>query len=198
MTRFSQLLTAAAISGSFAVPAAAQYPYPQPQPYPYPQQQYPQQQYPQQQYPQQYPYQGYPQNQSVIGQIIDQLIGNRYNYNDRQAIHSCGYAAMQRAQAQYGGYANPYGGQPGYDEGYNGQYPQVRPGYPGYMRVVAITEVSRRSGGLRVRGLIDSGLYRNRYGNNYNYSGGDLTFRCDVNYNGYITRIRVERNAARY
>lgn len=183
MTRFSQLLTAAAISGCLAAPASAQYPYPQPQPYPYPQQQ---------QYPQQaYPYPGYPQNQSVVGQIIDQLIGNRYNYNDRQAIHSCGYAAMQRAQAQYGGYANPYGGQP--YQGYNDQYPQARQGYPGYMRVVAITEVSRRSGGLRVRGLIDTGLYRNRLN-----SAGDLTFRCDVNYNGYITRIRVERNARGY
>lgn len=188
MTKLTHLLAAALVAATLTAPASAQYPYPQPQPYPYPQQTYPYQQ----QYPQQaYPYQGYPQNQSVIGQIIDQLIGNRYNYNDRQAIHSCGYAAMQRAQAQYGAYANPYGGQP--YGGYN-QYNQ----YPGYMRVVAITEVSRRSGGLRVRGLIDSGLYRNRYGNNYNYSGGDLTFRCDVNYNGYITRIRVERNAARY
>ena len=195
MTKLTHLLAAALVAATLTAPASAQYPYPYPQPQPYA---YPQQTYPyQQQYPQQaYPYQGYPQNQSVIGQIIDQLIGNRYNYNDRQAIHSCGYAAMQRAQAQYGAYANPYGGQ-AYG-GYNSQYPQVRQGYPGYMRVVAITEVSRRSGGLRVRGLIDSGLYRNRYGNNYNYSGGDLTFRCDVNYNGYITRIRVERNAARY
>jgi len=181
MTKFTHLLAAAAFAGGLAGPASAQYPYPypQPQPYPYPQQTYP---YPQQ-YPQQaYPYQGYPQNQSVVGQIIDQLIGNRYNVTDRQAIHACGYSAMQRAQAQFGGYANPYGGQQPY-QGYN-QYNQ----YPGYMRVVAITEVSRRSGGLRVRGLIDSGLYRNRM-----RAAGDLTFRCNVNYNGYVTSIRVER-----
>ena len=190
----TRLIAAASFAGLLAGPAAAQYPYPQ-QPYPFPQQQYP---YPQQQYPY-----GYPQNQNVIGQIIDQLIGNRYNVTDRQAIRSCGYAAMQRAQSQYGGY--PYGGQyprPGYDTQYptgpyNGQYPQAYQGYgygyPGYMRIVGITSVERRSSGLRVRGLIDSG----RYGNRYNYQNrayGDLTFRCDVNYNGYVTRIRVSRN----
>jgi hypothetical protein len=184
MTKLTHLLAAAAFAGGLAAPLAAQYPYPypQPQPYPYPQQTYPYpQQYPQQYPPQAYPYQGYPQNQGVVGQIIDQLIGNRYGLNDRQAIHACGWSAMQRAQAQYGAYANPYG-QP--YQGYN-QYNQ----YPGYMRVVAITEVSRRSGGLRVRGLIDSGLYRNRM-----RGAGDLSFRCNVNYNGYVTSIRVERN----
>jgi hypothetical protein len=184
MTKLTHLLAAAAFAGGLAAPLAAQYPYPypQPQPYPYPQQTYPYpQQYPQQYPPQAYPYQGYPQNQGVVGQIIDQLIGNRYCLNDRQAIHACGWSAMQRAQAQYGAYANPYG-QP--YQGYN-QYNQ----YPGYMRVVAITEVSRRSGGLRVRGLIDSGLYRNRM-----RGAGDLSFRCNVNYNGYVTSIRVERN----
>jgi hypothetical protein len=171
MTIFAKTLAAAALAGAVAVPAAGQY-YPPPYQQPYPQP------YPQQPYPQQYPYPGYPQNQSVIGQIIDGLIGNRYNVTDRQAIRSCGYAAMQRAEQQYGGY------------GYNGQYPQAWQGnrYPGYMRIVGINDVERRSGGLRVRGLIDSGRYRNR-----GY-GGDLTFRCDVNYNGYVTRIRIERN----
>ena len=58
--------------------------------------------------------------------------------------------------------------------------------------------VERRShGGLRVRGLLDSGL---RYGM-YNpgiidprYSGsGDLTFRCNMDYRGYVTDVRVKR-----
>ena len=164
----TKLFITVAIVGGLAAPAAGQYyppPYQQPYPQPYP--------------GQQYPYGGYPQNQSVIGQIIDGLIGNRYNVTDRQAIRSCGYAAMQRAEMQYGGY------------GYNGQYPQAWQGnrYPGYMRIVGISNVERRSGGLRVRGLIDSGLYRNR-GRGY----GDLTFRCDVNYNGYVTKVRIERN----
>lgn len=174
MTRFAKLLAAATVAGGLAMPAAGQYPYPQPYPYP--------QQYP----PQQYPYPGYPQNQNVIGQIIDGLLGNRYNMSDRQAIRSCGYEAMRRAEAQYGGYNRNYPA-----PGYNGQYPQAWQGnrYPGYMRIVGIDSVERRSGGLRVRGLIDSGLYRNNI-----RAAGDLTFRCDVNYNGYVTKMRIERN----
>jgi hypothetical protein len=187
MTKSMHLLAAAALAAAFAGPAAGQYPYQQPYPEPYPQP-YPPQQYPPQQYPpQQYPYPGYPQNQNSVGQIIDGLLGNRYNPTDRQAIHRCGYAAVERAQAQYGGYANPYG-QPGYDREYPRAWQGYDNGYPGYMRVVAIDSVERRSGGLRVRGLIDSGLYRNR-----NRAAGDLTFRCDVTYNGYVSRIRVER-----
>jgi len=178
MTIFAKTLVAAAAIAATAAPAAGQY-YPPPYQQPYPPQQYPQQPYPQQQYP----YSGYPQNQSVIGQIIDGLIGNRYNVTDRQAIRSCGYAAMQRAQAQYGGYGNPYGQ---YNQ--NNPYGQSYQGYPGYMRIVGINDVERRSGGLRVRGLIDSGMYRNRG------RVADLTFRCDVNYNGYVTRVRIERN----
>lgn len=193
MTIFAKSLIAAGAIAAIAAPAAGQY-YPPPYQQPYPQQPYPQQPYPQQSYPQQYP--GYPQNQSVIGQIIDGLIGNRYNVSDRQAIRSCGYEAMRRAQAQYGGGYGQYP-RPGYDSeypqagGYNGQYPQAQQGYgyPGYMRIVGIDNVERRSGGLRVRGLIDSGRYRNRV-----RGAGDLTFRCDVNYNGYVTRMRIERN----
>ena len=183
MTRFATLLTAAAI---LAGPAAAQYyPQPYPQPYPYPQQ------YPQQ-YPQSgYPYPGYPQNQGVIGQIVDQLLGNRYSVSERQAVRSCAVAAMQRAQLQYGRYGNPYGGQ--YPPGYNGQYPRVWQGYPGTMQVTAITDVQRRSSAtLRVRGLLDSGRYRNRY--NYRTGvAGDLSFRCDVNYSGYVSNVRIDR-----
>jgi hypothetical protein len=148
-------------------------------------------QYPQQPYPPQYqqPYPGYPQNQNVIGQIVDSLLGNRYNYSERQAVRSCAVAAVERAQAQY---AYMYGRQP--YGGYNGQYPQAWQGYPGvypgYMRVTAINSVERRSATLRVRGFLDSGLRRSR--NNYGV-GGDLSFRCDVNYNGYVTNVKVER-----
>jgi hypothetical protein len=58
------------------------------------------------------------------------------------------------------------------------------------MRVTAINSVERRSATLRVRGFLDSGLRRNR--NNYGV-GGDLSFRCDVNYSGYVTNVKVER-----
>src|SRR6478672_12043157 len=88
MTIFKLLAGAAAI-GALAAPAAAQY-YPQPA---YPQQypQYPQ--YPQQTYPG-YP-QGYGYNQGTgnpVTDIIDQLLGNRYNVTDRQAVRQCANA----------------------------------------------------------------------------------------------------------
>ena len=93
MTNFIRYFAATAAIGGLSAPLAAQNPYPQ-QGYPqqgYPQQGYPQQGYPQQGYPQQaYPYdynQGYGEN--PVGQIIDQLLGNRYNVTDRQAVSQC-------------------------------------------------------------------------------------------------------------
>src|SRR4029453_10954140 len=146
MTRFTELLAAAAAISALAVPAAAQY-YPQPT---YPQ--YPQQTYPQQTYPQQNPHQTYPgqpgYNQGYTGNpavdIIDQLLGNRYSVTDRQAVRQCANAARAQAAQQYGAYGNnayPYGqgyGQQAYGQGYNS-------GYAGRLRVTAITNVERRS-----------------------------------------------------
>ena len=192
------IFVAAALVGAAAAPAAAQYQYPQqqyPQTYPqqYPQEQYPQEQYPQ--YPQGQYQQGYPQpgytypdqsygaNQNAMGAIIDQLIGNRYNVSDRQAIHQCAYAAVQRAQ----GYN--YGGAYGY------------PGYHNYLRVTAINEIERRSNSVRVRGMLGGGgrynaqPYDPRYGYNgggYGYGGAQFSFRCDVDYRGYVRNVRVD------
>jgi hypothetical protein len=207
MTKLARLLTAATAIGGLAAPAAAQYPqqnYPQ-QGYPqqgYPQQGYPQQGYPQQGYPQQaYPQQGY--SQSPVQQIIDSLLGNRYNVTDRQAVSQCAAAAVAQAQNQYRGYGNGYGqgyGQQGYgQQGYN---PNYNRGY-GQMRVTAITDVQRRTSGLRVKGLISTGYggYRgngqNGYQGGYQNGGnarGDLTFRCNVDYRGAVTNVRVNRN----
>jgi hypothetical protein len=192
MAPFGKCMVAAAIVGTAAAPAAAQYQYPQQQTYPqqYPQEQYPQEQYPQGQYPQgqqgQYPYpdQSYGTNQNVMGAIIDQLIGNRYNVSDRQAIHQCAYAAVQRAQ----GY-NYAGG------GYG------HPGYRNSLRVTAINDIERRSNSVRVRGMLGSGSryntqpYDPRYGNNgggYGYGGAQFSFRCDVDYRGYVRNIHVD------
>ena len=200
MTRFTELLAAAAIS-ALAVPAAAQY-YPQPTYPQYPQQTYPQQTYPQQ-YPQ-YPQQTYPgqpgYNQGYTGNpavdIIDQLLGNRYSVTDRQAVRQCANAARAQAAQQYGAYGNnayPYG------RGYNS-------GYAGRLRVTAITNVERRSNGLRISGLLGSGggygAYGNQYGGQYGsqnpgYAAGDLSFRCNVDYRGVVTGLRV-RPANRY
>lgn len=194
MARFAKSLVVATLVGSAAAaPAASQYnQYPQQQ-YPqqqYPQQQnpaeqYPQQQYPQQEYPQPYTQQGYgyEQNygsaQNAIGAIIDSLIGNRYNVSDRQAIHQCAYAAIQRAQGQYGG-----------------AYGQTYPGYSNLPRVTSITDVERRSNGVRVRGTLGHGGYGNqpydpRYGYGGGYGRGYMSFRCDVDYQGYVRNVRL-------
>lgn len=185
-SRTIYLAAAAAAIAGVSAPAAAQYQ----QPYPYPQQ-YPQtypQQYPQT-YPQQYgqPYQGYGQSygqdysQNPVGAIIDQLLGNRYNVTDRQAVRQCASAAMAQAGAQYGGY------------GYRNQ------GYgAGGMRVTAITDVQRRYNGLRVKGLMSTGYgsqygYQDGYQNyqNRGYGAQQVSFRCDVDYRGAVTNIRI-------
>ena len=169
----SRSIFAAALAASAAAPAAAQY-------YPYPQQQYPPA------YPYNYPNQPYG---GIGGAIIDQLLG-RYAVNDRQAIRQCANAAVRQAQYQYRGYGQY--GTPGMPYGYDQQYAQPY-GYGLNMRVTAITAVERRSDGLRVRGLIDSGRFGTQ---NYNqgYANGDLSFRCNVDWRGYVSSIRVGPN----
>ena len=207
MTRFTRLLTAAAVIGGVAAPAMAQapypYPYPQQQPYPQPAPGQPGYGY----YPQQpgYGQQGYGYgNQGGLGQIIGQLLGHRYNVTDRTAVQQCASAAMAQASAQYAprdpygqpgyGYQQGYGYNQGYNQGYN----------PGAnMRVTAITNVERRSNGLRVSGLLDSRGGYPPYGQAYGYQNqgyattGDLSFRCNVDYRGVVTNVRVRR-ANRY
>jgi hypothetical protein len=192
MTIFNFLAGAGAL-GALAAPAAAQYnPYPGQQGYDYPA--YPGQPYPQQhpqQYPQQYPGYGYGQGYTgnPVTDIIDQLLGNRYSVTDRQAVRQCARAATSQAASQYGG----YGGYGGYNQGYRGQ------GY-GAFRVTAITDVQRRSYGLRVSGLLGSGGSYGGYGGGYGgqygyqdrgYARGDLSFRCNVDYRGAVTSLRV-------
>jgi len=185
MSRFASLLAAAALAGSAAAPAAAQYyppQYPQPVPsYPYPQPS------PGPAYP--YPYldQTYGANQGAIGAIIDSLIGNRYNVSDRQAIRQCAFAAVQRAQNGYPGGYQPY------------------PGYNNFIRVTAITDVQRRSSSVRVRGMLGRGRfnaqpYDPRYGYGYGggYGGGEVSFRCDVDYRGYVRNLRLQPLARAY
>jgi hypothetical protein len=199
MTGFGKYLTTALVAGGLAGPAAAQYPYPPS--YPSPQNYPPGYGYPQQQY-------GYG-NQGGIGQIIDQLLGNRYNVNDRSAVSRCASAAVAQVQARYqqNGYNQGYN-QQGYNQGYGYQgqgqgYQGQGQGYAygqGYnrIRVTAITSVERRSNGLRVRGLLDTGRGNGGYGNqgygNQGYASGDLTFRCNVDYRGYVSDVRIDRN----
>ena len=232
MSFSAKLSVAAMLAGSFSLggasPGAAQYvpqqPYPQqgyPQQYPqypetqpHPQQPYPQQGYPQQGYPQQtYPNQSYPYGNQPYGQpyattegaviaVVDSMIGTRYAVGDRQAIHQCAWAAVQRARS----YPAPYAQQYPYGGGYpGGGYPQSYGGYAGNrIRLTAITNVEHRANSVRVRGLLDSGLYGG--GRSYGYGGGaygygggayngggDLSFRCDVDYRGTVFNVRLDR-----
>jgi hypothetical protein len=193
MTRLTKCLAVAVAIGGLDAPLAAQ------SAYGYQQQAYPQQTNPaygQQTYPgynQGYGQQGYGQN--PVGQIIDQLLGNRYNVTDRQAVSQCASAAISQASARYGnGYNQQYGQRYGqqYGQRYNGS---------SAMRVTAVTEVQRRQSGLRVSGLLSSGgSYGGQYGHQYRYenggsAGGDLTFRCNVDYRGQVTNVRINRNS---
>lgn len=194
MTMRTHYLAAAAAIGALSAPAAAQssypyqsYPVQAPQPYPgqpgygYSQQAFPGYTQPGVAYG--YGQQGYAQN--PIQQVIDGLLGNRYNVTDRQAVSRCASAAMTQAAAQYGnGYNRGYGNN-GYNRGYNGA-----------MRVTSITDVQRRNNGLRVSGMMSSG-YGGQYGyQNRNYAAGDVTFRCNVDYRGAVTHVRLGRNMA--
>ena len=187
-------LAGAAALGAVAAPAAAQY-YPQQQPYAQPYQQtYPQQAYPGTAYGQGY---GYNQGSgNVVTDIIDSLLGNRYSVTDRQAVRQCADAARVQAGQQYsqryGNYA--YRGD---NRGYGQQVAAPS------LRVTAITGVERRGNGVRVSGTMSRG-YAGQYGNQYEnrdraYAGaGDISFRCNVAYNGQVSNIRIGGGTRRY
>ena len=161
-----------------------------------------------------------------VGSVIQQVLGGgRYGAygqgNDRIAVDQCARAAEARVSRDYrnSGYGN---------RGYNDpRYGNQAYGYnqASTARVVAITQVERRSNGLRVSGAIDSGMgYRGAYGNqgygygtpgygNQGYNPGyanqgypnqygnvapvaDLRFTCRVDFRGYVTSLDIKRNVA--
>jgi len=204
MTTILKLLAGTAAIAGLAAPAAAQY-YPQPS---YPQQTYPQQAYPQQgyAYPQQgYAQQGYGQQQGGIAGIISQLLGNRYSAPDQTAVTQCAAAAQAQAATQVR--QSNYGYNQGYQQGYGQQYNQAY----AQPRVTGITSVQRRNNnrGLSVTGTMSSGMasaygqqaYGQAYGQQgYNsaYAGvaNDMSFRCNVDYRGQVTNVKIRRAAA--
>jgi len=196
MTRLTICLAAGAATLAVAVPAAAQTTYP----YAYPQQTYQQGQYgyPQSQYGYPQSQYGYPQQgQNVIGQMIGQLLGTGYNTNDRNAVERCATAAVTQANAQY----RPNQYRQGYGYQYQGYgYPNQANNPATMMRVTAITDVQRRQSGLRISGLLDSQGGYQAYGyQNQRYAAqGDLTFRCNVDYRGAVTNLRVRPNKTAY
>lgn len=115
-------------------------------------------------------------HERVIGDAIDALIGSRYGVSDRRAVRTCAWAAVRRAENTYWTQAKGR--------------PFAYPGYRGYVRVTAITDVQRRLRVVRVRGLLDTA----RYGYGRGWRGADLSFRCDVDRRGRIDSLRLERN----
>jgi hypothetical protein len=157
---------------------------------------------------------GYAPN--VIGQVLQSILnpygqfGYRAGVHPQVAVQQCTAAVQQRLQMRYRAGYNPYGaygqygGYGGYSPyGYNNAYSQAR--------VLGITRVDQRSATtLRVRGVATSGMmYANPYGAYGGYGGGyggyggygyaqaqapaDLSFRCDVDYRGYIRDIDIDR-----
>jgi hypothetical protein len=116
---------------------------------------------------------GNAQAEVIINNIIDGLIGNRYNVNDRQAVRRCGWAAVDKAERDY--------------QRYSSGRPNAYPGYRGYVRVVAITDVRRVRAGVRVSGLLDTARrgYRGR-------GRGDVSFRCTTDRRGRVQSVRLE------
>jgi hypothetical protein len=163
----------------------------------------------------------------VINQVLGGGYGGGYGVNSQAAVQRCAAAVEQRVNGLYnrgynsGGYGGGYSGYGGYgaNQGYGG--------YGGYgyaqpmARVLGVTSVERRSNnGLRVRGTATARAQAVGYGGGYGgyggygaqgsyspyggYGGygqqqqGELTFRCNVDYRGYVTNVDIDRNRYAY
>ena len=168
-----------------------------------------------------YPGYGYPNSGgNVIGQVLNQVLGgNQYGYgmNSQAAVQRCAAAVEQRINQRYRTAYNPYGG--GYG-GYGGYGANSYAGGGG--RVLGVTSVERRSNnGLRVRGVATANAYaaggyspygaygQGGYGGYGGYGQGgyggyapqqtaELSFKCNIDYRGYISDIDLERNNYAY
>ena len=132
-----------------------------------------------------YPGYGYPGygygSGNVIGQVLNDVLGNGYgNYgaNSQVAVNQCAAAVQQRLSGGYNGY------------GYNNY------AYNNGARVLGISRVEPRSNGeVMVRGVANSG----RYAYGYNGQGQvDLTWKCRVDYRGFIRDIDINRAQSNY
>ena len=109
---------------------------------------------------------------------------NGYGYNSygangssQVAINQCTGAVQARLSGGYGNY------------GYNGY------GYSNSGRVLGVSRVEPRANGLTVRGVATSGRYA-AYGNGQ--STVDLTWRCRVDYRGYVSDVSIDRAQPNY
>src|SRR6476660_8514985 len=140
-----------------------------------------------------------------VREIVDRQLGARYGASDREAVARCVTAALAQGAILFG--VNGYAGTEGY-AAYVGAYRPGGVGVPGFpgvaatMRVSASTDVQRRSDGMRVKGLIDSGVdYRGSYGGEayqgpgtggepyalLHPSNNDLAFRCNLDTSGLVS-----------
>jgi hypothetical protein len=144
-------------------------------------------------------------NGNVVGQVLGQILGygryphGNYGYNQygnqSGAIDQCARAVEARLNGYRGYYG--YGNMP-----YQGRY-----GYNGYNaggRVQGITRVAQKSYGLKVYGVASSGYngyqgYGQRGYGTYGYNAGaDLSFNCEVRYDGRIRDIDINRRTANW
>ena len=127
-----------------------------------------------------YPGYGYGNGGNVIGQVLNDVLGNGYGYgaNSQVAVNQCAAAVQQRLNGGYGYNGYGYGG------------------FAGGARVLGISRVEPRSNGeLVVRGVANSG----RYAYGYNGQGQvDLTWKCKVDYRGFIRDIDINRAQSNY
>ncbi len=167
-------------------------------------------------------YPGYGNGGNVIGQVLNQVLGgsqygygNQYGVNSQAAVQRCAAAVEQRINRDYGYRSGGYSGYGGYGGYANNSYAG------GSARVLGVISVERRSNnGLRVRGVATANAYASGYGNQYGnqyggqYGGGyggyggystyggyapqqsgELSFKCNIDYRGYITDIDLDRNS---
>lgn len=130
------------------------------------------------QYGNQYGYNQYGYNQYGYGQY-------GYGMNQQMAVQQCTTAVQQRLS--YNGYGN-------YGAGAYGAYGYANAYSHG--RVLGITRVEQRSSTTtRVRGYATSGMaYGNAYGGYGGYNApADLSFKCDIDYRGYVRDIDINR-----
>ena len=147
-------------------------------------------------------YPGYNTGQNVVGQVLQSILNpygqQRYAMNPQLAVNQCSAAVQQRLAQRYSaGYGySPYG---------YGQNPYAYGNAYSNARVLGISNVEPRSSTtMRVRGYASSGQRAayNPYGGygGYGAYGGynaaasaDLTFKCDVDYRGYVRDIDINR-----
>ena len=102
---------------------------------------------------------------------------NNYGYgmNTNAAVQQCTAAVQNRLYSR---------------NGLGGILGSLVGSYGSTGRVVSITRVDPNRGSVRVRGLASSGRYAYGYGG---YNSADLSFKCDVDYRGYVRDVDINR-----